>query len=124
MIGYRGAYEHLGKAAARLDDLANLVPARVSALLLLLAGSLEGLDGRRGWRVLRRDGGRTASPNAGRPMAAMAGLLGVRLAKPGHYLLGGELRPPGPESIASAYRLVRKSAYLLFFLVGCWVVSR
>src|SRR5207302_5219298 len=75
MIGYRGKYEALGKAAARLDDLANLVPARLTAGLLLLAGWLGGRDVAAGWRVLRRDGAKTPSPNGGRPMAVMAGLL-------------------------------------------------
>jgi adenosylcobinamide-phosphate synthase len=124
MVGYRGPYEYLGKAAARLDDLANLIPARLCAALLLLAGSLDGLDPRRGWRILRRDGGKTASPNAGRPMAAMAGLLGVRLVKPGHYALGDELTAPGPDTISRAFKVVRKAAYLAFFLTGAWLVGR
>ena len=56
MIGYRGRYEHLGKASARLDDLANLAPARLSALLMLAAGALRRLPARRGWH--------TASPRS------------------------------------------------------------
>jgi adenosylcobinamide-phosphate synthase len=124
MIGYRGPYEHLGKAAARLDDLANLIPARLCAVLLLVAGTVDGLDGTRGWRILVRDGGKTASPNAGRPMAAMAGLLGVRLTKPGHYALGDPLTLPGPETIARTFKVVRKAAYLAFFLTGAWLVGR
>ena len=56
MIGYRGRYEHLGKAAARLDDLVNLVPARLSALLMLVAGRLFcALPAGRGWRITLRD---------------------------------------------------------------------
>ena len=51
MIGYRGRYEHLGKASARLDDLANLAPARLSALLMLAAGALRRLPARRGWHT-------------------------------------------------------------------------
>ena len=81
MIGYRGKYEALGKTAARLDDVANLIPARLTAALLLLAGWLRGKDVGNGWRILRRDGVNTPSPNRGRPMAVMAGLLGVRLEK-------------------------------------------
>jgi adenosylcobinamide-phosphate synthase len=111
-IGYHGRYEWLGKAAARLDDLANLVPARLTAGLLLLAGALAGGDARRGARILRRDGGRTESPNAGRPMAAMAGLLGVELAKPGHYRLGDALGPVGAPALARAWRLCAVAAGL------------
>ena len=124
MIGYRGRYEYLGKAAARLDDLMNFVPARICAALLLVAGSLQGLDGKRGWQVLGRDGGKTASPNAGRPMAAVAGLLGVRLAKPGHHVLGDGLAAPGPGSIDEACRVVRHAGYLAFFLTAAWLVGR
>ena len=106
MIGYRGKYEHLGKAAARLDDALNLIPARITAGLLLVAGAVCGADVRGGWRILVRDGGATASPNAGRPMATMAGLLGVRLDKPGHYQLGDDLAPVTPATIDRAWRIV------------------
>lgn len=111
-IGYHGRFEWLGKPAARLDDLWNLAPARLTALLLLAAGLLAGADVRGGARVLRRDGGATESPNAGRPMAAMAGLLGVALEKPGHYRLGGGAGPPCAASIESAWHLVRAAALL------------
>jgi adenosylcobinamide-phosphate synthase len=112
MIGYRGPYEHLGKAAARVDDALNLVPARVTAALLLAAGWLTGRDVRRAWRVLRRDGARTESPNAGRPMAAIAGLLSVELEKRGHYRLGDGLEPLVAGKIDEAWRLVRVAAGL------------
>ena len=88
MLGYRGELEHLGKAAARLDDVANLAPARIAAALLLVAGAARSGDLRGGVRAWRRDAGATPSPNAGRPMAAAAGLLGVTLVKPGVYALG------------------------------------
>ena len=107
MIGYRGAYEYLGKAAARLDDLLNLVPARLTAVLLLLAGAVHGADVRAGWKIWRRDGGKTESPNAGRPMAVMAGLLGVRLEKAGCYALGDARRPIDAQTITRAIRIVR-----------------
>jgi adenosylcobinamide-phosphate synthase len=111
MIGYHGRYEYLGKAAARLDDLANWVPARITAGLLLAAGAVRGLPVARGWRILRRDGGRTESPNAGRPMAAMAGLLGVQLEKPEHYRLGDPGERLGPETIARAWWLSCAAMY-------------
>jgi len=106
MIGYRGRYEYLGKAAARLDDLANLVPARLTAMLLLGAGVLRRDPVARGWAILRRDGATTPSPNAGRPMAVVAGLLAVRLEKPGHYRLGDPLRPVEAATIDDAWHLV------------------
>lgn len=107
MVGYHGRYEYLGKASARLDDALNFVPARLTAALLLLAGGWLGHDVERGAATWRRDGASTESPNAGRPMAAMAGLLGVRLEKAGHYRLGDPHQPLEPMHIATAWRIVR-----------------
>ncbi len=106
MIGYHGRYEWLGKASARLDDVLNWVPARLTAALLLIGGALVGLDAKRGAHMLRRDAAKTESPNAGRPMAAMAGLLGVELAKPGHYRLGNAVHALLPNEINRAWRAV------------------
>jgi adenosylcobinamide-phosphate synthase len=112
MIGYRGQYEALGKVAARLDDVVNLLPARLTAGLLLLAGLLLRKDVGAGWRVLRRDGGATPSPNGGRPMAVMAGLLGVRLEKKGAYALGDATNPLTPTTVRDAWRLVVLAGWL------------
>jgi adenosylcobinamide-phosphate synthase len=106
MIGYHGRYEWLGKVAARLDDAMNLVPARLTAWLLIVAGAVAGFDARRGSSVLARDGARTESPNAGRPMAAMAGLLGVELTKRGQYKLGDAREALEPSQIDRASRVV------------------
>ena len=124
MIGYHGRYEHLGKTAARLDDLLNLVPARLTAALLLIAGAATRRDVRHGAAVLWRDGGNTESPNAGRPMAAMAGLLRVRLEKPGHYRLGDPGAPLAPATIRSAWRLVVIASVLSLALVATALVAR
>jgi adenosylcobinamide-phosphate synthase len=118
MIGYRGKYEYLGKAAARLDDLLNLLPARITAFLLIAAGAVTGHDARRGWRILRRDGAKTASPNAGRPMAAMAGLLGVQLAKEDHYVLGDPARPIDARQIDAAWCVVMVATGLALALTA------
>jgi adenosylcobinamide-phosphate synthase len=107
MVGYRGKYEYLGKASARLDDVLNFVPARLTAALLLCAGALQGKDLRRGWLIWRRDAASTASPNAGRPMAAMAGLLGVRLEKAGHYDLGDAREALAQHKITESWAVVR-----------------
>ena len=112
MVGYRGTTEYLGKAAARLDDAVNLLPARLSALLLLVSGLLARLRVGDGWRTMRRDRGKTASPNAGWTMSAMAGLLGVCLEKPGHYRLGEGLREPEPADIGQAVTVVNRTTVL------------
>jgi adenosylcobinamide-phosphate synthase len=105
MIGYHGEYEELGKAAARLDDVLNLLPARLSAVLLVTAAWLGFGDGRRGWSTLRLDHAQTQSPNAGWPMSAAAGALKVRLRKTGHYELGKSFADPAPKDIRRAVRL-------------------
>jgi adenosylcobinamide-phosphate synthase len=94
MIGYHdGPLEHFGKLAARLDDVLNLLPARLAALALVVGAALVSEDARGAWRTWRRDGRLTESPNAGRTMAAMAGALGVTLTKAGTYRLGSGRAP-------------------------------
>lgn len=116
MWGYRTErYEHLGKAAARLDDALNLVPARLSAALIAIAAQIVTGRGGNAWRVAWRDSGRTASPNAGWPMAAMAGALDTTLSKRGHYTLGDGAHPPGAAMIREA-RKVARVAWLLLAL--------
>jgi adenosylcobinamide-phosphate synthase len=110
MIGYRGRYEWLGKAAARLDDLANLAPARLTAGLIIVAAAIAGEDVGAAWATLRRDAYVTASPNAGWPMAAMAGALGVELEKVGHYRLGASGAAVDAATIQRADRLVTLAA--------------
>jgi adenosylcobinamide-phosphate synthase len=110
MWGYRTPrYKRLGMPAARLDDVLNVLPARIGALALCCAAG-------RGWpaalQTWRRDGGLTDSPNAGQTMAAAAGALGVRLEKSEHYVLNAEAALPGAESIAGARRLVSRAMWL------------
>jgi adenosylcobinamide-phosphate synthase len=86
MIGHRSErYASFGWAAARLDDLVNLVPARLSALLLAIAAPIAGGSISTSLRVVKRDAKKHRSPNAGWPESAMAGALGVALAGPRSY---------------------------------------
>ncbi|HWT97122.1 MAG TPA: adenosylcobinamide-phosphate synthase CbiB [Terriglobales bacterium] len=91
MIGHRSErHLHFGWAAARLDDLVNLIPARLSGLLLILAAAImPELKALRAWTAMWRDATHHRSPNAGWPESAMAGALGVALAGPRRY--DGEL---------------------------------
>lgn len=124
-IGYRGRYEYLGRFAARLDDVLNIIPARLAAVFFLLAGFLT--VGPRyahdGLRVLARDRQRTESPNSGLPMAAASGVLGVRLEKPGVHVIGSDLRPAGPRDVLRACALTDGVAWitLIAVLMSSWV---
>ena len=110
MLGYRGPNEYLGKPAARLDDLVNLIPARLSALCLLAGGAMLRLPAGRAWRGMLRDRLLTESPNAGWTMGAMAWLLGTELEKPGHYRLGEGLCAPDADDIRRSVRLSELTA--------------
>ena len=118
MIGYRDRFEFLGKVPARLDDVANWLPARLTACLLLLAGCLTGKNVVTAWRILRRDGAKTPSPNGGRPMAVLAGLLGVELEKKGVYALGDPREPLTPQKVRQAWLLVSIAAMIMIILCG------
>ncbi len=107
MWGYRGLrngvnWEWAGKWAARADDLLSWVPARITALLLKLL--VQGV----GYTRLRAEAHKTPSPNSGWPMAAMALALGVRLQKPGVYVLNPSGRPPEPRDTISAQKKALK----------------
>ncbi len=106
IIGYHGKYEYLGKFASKLDDVLNFVPARLTALLLVLAAFLAGRGARTSWQVALSDHSKTESPNAGWPMATLAGALNVQLEKVGHYKLGRAGAPLIPETIDAALELM------------------
>ncbi len=115
MVGYKTPrYREFGWAGARLDDLFNWLPARLSGPLFTLAAGLLGLDWRRTWQIYRRDGRQHASPNAGWPEAAMSGALGLRLGGPNVYhgqlvekpWIGEAVREPESTDIPRAIRLL------------------
>jgi adenosylcobinamide-phosphate synthase len=86
MIGHSEfPYRYFGRVAARLDDIANFLPARIAACSVCAAAWVTGNDSGRAWRIFLRDGGRHPSPNAGQPESAMAGALGVRLGGMNYY---------------------------------------
>lgn len=105
MIGYRGRYEYLGKASARLDDVLNLIPARISAVLILVSGRLHGYPATRGWTWAWRGRLLTESPNAGWTIGGMAGVLGVVLEKTSYYRIGDGLRDPAATDVGAAVRI-------------------
>nr|WP_069106269.1 adenosylcobinamide-phosphate synthase CbiB [Acidovorax sp. RAC01] len=117
MWGYPGVrggryWQWAGKWAARADDVLSWVPARITAALLALAAC--GLP----LRPLLHEARKTPSPNSGWPMAAMALALGVRLAKPGVYVLHGHGRVPGPADLQRAVRVARVALAALLPLLA------
>jgi len=105
-IGYRGRYEWFGKSSARLDDLINLIPARITAVLLVVAALfVKGCSAQQGIYAAWKDRNQCSSPNAGWPMAAFAGILGVKLSKKGEYCLNSSGVEPGPSNIRAGHRV-------------------
>ncbi len=121
MIGYHGKYEYLGKFVTRLDDVLNFIPARLSALLLVLAAFLSRSNARSSWRTTLNSHSRTESPNAGWPMAAVAGALNIQLEKKEHYKLGEAGVPLVPETIDASLRLVQLA--VLGWVAICFIVG-
>lgn len=118
MLGYRSEeLEWFGKAAARLDDAAGIIPARLSALLIAMSATAHGFDGLEAIGVALRCASDTDSPNAGWPMATMAGALGVRLEKRGQYALNAAAREPTANDIGSARTIVLTASILAAALV-------
>lgn len=125
MIGYRNEkYRWLGTCAARLDDIANFIPARISALFMTAAAFMLGFDGKGAWKIYRRDRHNHKSPNAAQTEAVMAGALQVQLAGDAWYFgelykkptIGDPIRPVRREDIPAACRL-EYGAVILQFLV-------
>ena len=123
MIGYKNDdYLYLGTAAAKLDDILNFIPARISALAMLAASFFLGMDSRNGLRIFRRDRYKHASPNSAQTESVCAGALRVRLAGDAWYFgqlchkpcIGDDLRPVEPEDIRRAGRLLYGASFLVF----------
>lgn len=125
MLGYvEPPYKNIGLIPAKMDDAANFLPSRLSALLMLAAGSLLGLDGKNGWRIFRRDRFNHASPNSAQTESVCAGLLGVRLAGDAWYhgvlhkkkYIGDASREITHRDILLACRLLYMTAFLNLLL--------
>ena len=121
MVGYKNdRYLDFGRAAAKLDDAVNFIPARLAGALMCLAAPLAGFDGKRAWRTFRRDRLAHTSPNSAHTEAACAGALGIQLAGPNYYggvlvekpTLGEACRAVEPADIRRANRLLYTTSLL------------
>jgi adenosylcobinamide-phosphate synthase len=130
MVGYKDPeFLNLGWFSARLDSIANWIPARLASILMLLSGKLLGESASRSWRILIRDRNRTESWNAGWLMSAMAGLLDVKLEKPGFYALGDADQQLNYTHLKKAIRIMTLDTVLFvlalipFILALGWVTG-
>ena len=121
MIGYKNdVYLFFGRFSAKLDDAANFLPARISALLMVLASMVLGMDYQRGYAVFRRDRFNHASPNSAQTESVCAGALGIQLAGDAYYFgklypkktIGDKVRAVSYQDIAGANRLLYATAVL------------
>jgi adenosylcobinamide-phosphate synthase len=112
MIGYHGRWEYLGKFAARLDDVANFIPARLAALIIVLAAIMCRKNISQAWHIMIRDHNKTESPNAGWTMSAVAGALEVQLEKAGHYKLGDNHLPLSLSTLDASWQIVTATAII------------
>ena len=123
MVGYKNEkYLYFGRAAAKLDDFVNFLPARISALLMIAASYLSGSDfsGKGAWNIYRRDRRKHASPNSAQTESVCAGALSIRLAGDASYFgktvkkpyIGDALRKVEYEDIKRANRLMYVTAWL------------
>ena len=127
MIGYKDEkYLYIGRCAAKLDDVLNFIPARLSAVLMIAAAWLLKMDGKGAWRIYKRDRRKHASPNSAQTEAVCAGALQIRLAGDAFYFgklykkefIGDDLRPVEAEDIGRANRLMYGTAVLTFLVFG------
>jgi len=121
MVGYKNEkYIDFGRASAKLDDIANFIPARIAAIVLPIASYLCGADYSNSVKILKRDGQKHPSPNSGIPEAAIAGALGIRLGGPSVYndirsdkpFIGDPQRNVSFNDISSTSKIVMVSAII------------
>lgn len=137
MVGYKNEkYLYFGRFSAKLDDVLNFIPARISGLLLVTASPFAGLDRKGAWRIFLRDRKNHASPNSAQTEAAAAGALQVQLAGDACYFgklyhkptIGDALRPVEAEDIKRMNRLMYAAVILALLILGAaaalgWVLS-
>lgn len=135
MIGYKNErYRELGRFAAKLDDVLNFIPSRLTAVIMILSAFILRLDGRGAFRIWRRDRRKHASPNSAQTESVCAGALGLRLAGDAYYFgelhhkeyIGDPVREIEPKDITRANRLMYLTSAitaLIFFGVRILITA-
>ena len=129
MIGYKNdKYIEFGCVAAKLDDIANFIPSRVTALAMVIASYICKYDGKNAWKIFKRDRLKHASPNSAQTESVMAGALDLRLAGDAWYFgklykkeyIGDAVKEVEAEDILKAHRLMNVTAFILFTFMLIW----
>lgn len=134
MLGYKNEkYLYFGRCAAKLDDIVNFIPARISGVLMVAAAFFTGMNGKNAWKVFKRDRRNHASPNSAHTESAMAGALDIQLAGDAWYFgtlykkpfIGDANRSIETEDIARANTLMYTTAILgmILLLAGIWMIQ-
>lgn len=125
MVGYKNdKYLYFGRCAAKLDDLANLIPARIAGLVMIIAAFLVGLNGPGAWKIFWRDRYHHLSPNSAMTESVTAGALNIQLGGDHYYFgklvhketIGDNIRPVCPQDIMQANRLLYMTAVVSLIL--------
>lgn len=133
MVGYKNTrYINFGWASARLDDLVNYLPARITGVLLVAASAIYLKSPLRAWRIMIRDGRNHSSPNSGYPEAAVAGSLGIQLGGTNYYFgekmdkptIGDPVKNKAAEDIKVTIRLMYIASSLFIGIYVIWTIIR
>ena len=125
MVGYKNdKFLYFGRCAAKLDDVANLIPARITGLVMIAAAFLVGLDGKNAWKIFWRDRYNHLSPNSAMTESVTAGALNIQLGGDHFYFgklvhkdtIGDNIRPVCPEDIKKTNNLLYMTAVLCLLL--------
>ena len=118
MIGYRtNMFKNIGWFAANCDTILNYIPSRLTGFVMILSAMILGYDWKRSYKIMIRDGGKTQSPNAGYPMAAIAGALETRFEKIDHYFLGDGKVSFSKEHVKSTITLMKVTSIIFCGIV-------
>lgn len=118
MIGYKNSlFQNVGWFGANCDKILNYIPSRLTALVMVLSAKVIGIDWKNSYQIMLRDGSKTESPNAGYPMAALAGALQTRFEKIDHYSLGDGNLEITKEHVKSAILLMKITSILFSLIV-------
>lgn len=116
MVGYKKPETiKIGWFPAKLDDILNFIPARITGVMIIIAAFFLGLNWRNSYKIMQRDATKPDSPNSGYSMAAAAGALQIKLKKIGYYEIGDDLSPLKTDKISDAIKLSELT--ILLFLV-------